>query len=179
MALRNSSGGMHRPPTRKKQHLGTEFKINQKGQCPTPAGTCNQCPQFLSPTAPILRYLLYSWMATTTLSQRGCRSGKATSSFSWACSRATRGSSEASAARDACRTRQPPGGNEAPPGDSAGVQGLSVSWVCDQVEKPVTKGRTGSLELTKVLSFLIRALSLSSTTQETQIPKTRKARRVC
>ena len=52
------------------------------------------------------RYLWYSWMAATTLSESGCGSwGETMSSFSWACSRSTRGSSAPSAARVACSNR--------------------------------------------------------------------------
>lgn len=74
------------------------------------------------PPAPPL-YLWNSWTAATTLSGISCGSwGETMSSFSWACSRSTRGSSAASAARVACSTNEPEGGGEAPGQDRAWVQ---------------------------------------------------------
>lgn len=84
------------------------------------------------PRLPRCGYLWNSWRAATTLSESGCGSQeRAMSSFSWACSRATRGSSAARAIRVACAHRP----NQRDAGESAGGE------ECGGREKPVTRGR--------------------------------------
>lgn len=96
-----------------------------------------------SPTSPSLPgYLWNSWRAATTLLESGCRSwGKAMSSFSWACSRATRGSSAVRAVRVAYGTQTKPEGRRRVSDWVTSVAGGSgLAW-----EKPVAQGRDWDL----------------------------------